>query len=531
MPELPGRNFKTELGYGDYLRFRDMVLEISGLYFPDKKKADLEAGLFKALAASPLGNGNGYNLDAYYNLLRDRSSAAGRTELSRLINTLTIGETHFFRDESQFNALAAQVLPALVERKRAMAAAIGPGIQPQLRLWSAGCASGEEAYSLAILLKELLPDIDNWHILILATDINHDSLTRAREAIYSDWSFRENRAKAMRSRYFTPEVKSGGPASSLRYRLQENIRRMVTFTNLNLIDDPYPSFQNNTASMDLIICRNVTIYFAEETTRQVVRRFYEALVEGGWLVVGHSEPSLVIYRAFEACTFPDTLLYRKTGQPAPWPNDWEWLDKSSPVQPTNGASQPPVSFSPPPPPKPEPVKPPAAPRPEPDPYDLAHSLLDSGKIEEAVAELERKLVTAPNFAPAHSLLGRAYANMARWPEARQWCQSALKLDSLQAEAYYVLALIDEHEGQWEPAIDRLKKAIYLDREAPLPHFNLGMLYRKTGQKAQAGRAFLNAARVLEKWSPAALVPDSGGATARQLLDLSRRLVKEMEGGG
>lgn len=554
---------KSELGYGDYLRFRALVLESSGLHFPEKKKSDLEVGLFKALAASPVASSEGYNLDAYYNLLRDSANPVGRTEMSRLINTLTVGETHFFRDEAQFNALADHVLPALIAHKRASAMAIGPDIHPQLRIWSAGCASGEEPYSLAILLKELLPDIESWSILILATDVNQDSLARAHEACYSDWSFREARAKALRPRYFTtePTDQASGYPRGQRYRLHPEICRMVTFASLNLITDPFPSIYNNTASLDLIICRNVTIYFAEETTREVVNRFYEALVEGGWLVVGHSEPSLVIYRAFQVRNFPDTLLYQKTGQPAKWPEDWEWLARagSEPVQPDGNKEDPAAEFkqdgsrngrlitgetaST---PEKQKLHLPTIPAAHEDgstarqvsrhkaelsrdSYELAVTLLDTGRIKEAIDELQRMLAVTPNFAPAHSLLGRAYANMGRWAESQQWCQSAVKLDSLLAEPYYVLALVYEHEGQFQPAISMLKKAIYLDRDMPLAHFSLAMLYKKAGETRQARRAFENSIKVLEKWPPAAVVPDSGGATARQLLMIAQRILGKLTG--
>ena len=202
---LDTQHKSSKLGYGDFLRFRNLVLERSGLYFPEKRRASLEVGLFKALAATTsFTSEGGYDLDDYYNLLRDKNNPTGKVELERLIHTLTIGETHFFRDEAQFNALATHVLPELITRKRAAAAAIGPAVKPQLRIWSAGCATGEEPYSIAILLTELLPDIDQWHILILATDINQESLVRARQAHYSDWSFREARAKTLRFSYFFP---------------------------------------------------------------------------------------------------------------------------------------------------------------------------------------------------------------------------------------------------------------------------------------------------------------------------------------
>ncbi len=528
----------SKLGYGDYLRFRELVLECSGLYFPEKRRASLEDGLFKALAASPrFVSEGGYNLDDYYELLRDKNNPAGKSELERLIHTLTIGETHFFRDEAQFNALAAHVLPELIARKRAAAAAVGPGIKPQLRIWSAGCATGEEPYSIAILLNELLPDIDHWHILILATDINQESLARARRAYYSDWSFREVRAKAMRPNYFTHHPTTNSRLGTGRYRLRDDIRQMVTFTSLNLIEDDYPAIHNNTVSMDLILCRNVTIYFTEATTRQIVKRFYETLVGGGWLAVGHAEPSLTIYRAFQVHTFPSTVLYQKTSQPQPWTEDWEWLDDSGPVElpqtitawvqnaPSSPFKQPEmlafpngkaalvaVADHP-----PTPV----------DLYELARTQLDKGYIKEAIETLQSKLTEEPGSAPAYCLLGRAYANMGRWAEAQHWCQSALERDRLLPEAYYVLGLVYQHEDNLEPAIDMLKKAIYLDRQAPLPHFNLAMLYKKMGRSKNAQRAFQNAIKALEKWPPAAVIPDSGGATAKHLLDISRRILAEL----
>jgi len=537
----------SKLSYGDYLRFRDLVLERSGLYFPEKKKTSLEAGLLKALTASPLGfTKQSTNLDAYYNLLRDKNDPAGKAEMERLIHTLTIGETHFFRDEAQFDALATRVLPAIIDRKRATAAAVDPKIQPQLRIWSAGCATGEEPYSLAILLKELLPDIDRWHILILATDINQDSLTSAREGLYSEWSFRETQAKALRPRFFTyvPATKSQSGAG--RYRLRDDIRPMVTFASLNLIEDDYPAIHNNTVSMDLILCRNVTIYFTEEATRQIVQRFYEVLVEGGWLVVGHSEPSPVIYRTFQTRAFSNTLLYQKTNKAQQWstdkesnPVEWEWLDRTDDLeaQPTltkqtedppsltfnhehldphpNGTSPSAVSAT-------------FSPQSSIDPYELAGVLLSKGYVKEAIDKLHHKLIEDPNFAPAHSLLGRAYANMGRWAEAEHWCQRALEIDRLLAEPYYILGLVYQHEDQIEPAIHMLKKAVYLDRQAPLPHFNLAMLHKKLGQTKKAERAFHNALSTLEKCPPDTIISDSGGATVKHLTEIVRRILSELK---
>lgn len=542
----PLSNSFSSLSYSDYLRFRELVLERSGLYFSEKKKVELESGLLKALAGSSVNPFNdSYNLDQYYHLLRDRINPTGRAEMERLINFLTVGETHFFRDEGQFGTLTKQILPALIARKRAAAAAVGLDIQPQLRLWSAGCATGEEAYSLAILLKELIPDIDRWHILILATDINQDSLARAREAVYSDWSFREVQAKTLQARYFNFD-----PATR-HYALRQDVRQMVTFAPLNLIEDNYPGLDNNTVSMDLILCRNVTIYFTEQDTRRVAQKFYEALVQDGWLVVGHSEPSPAIYWAFQPRTWPNALLYQKTGQPHFNPGAWSWFQSlNTPPLLNNPASSqteadlfaripapenkdlnlslisdllvtPPLSPS-------LSIYPSSEPLPEAVSSESASILLNQGQIMEAINELQRQLSRDPHFAPAHTLLGRAYANLGQWSEAKRWCQSAINLDKLQAEAYYLLGLIYEQEKQPEPAIAMLKKAIYLESNTPLPYLNLVALYRQTGQKKNAQRACRNAIKVLGKYSPADVIPHSGGTTAKHLLAAAQRILHELE---
>lgn len=522
---------KPGLGYGDYLRFRDLVQERSGLHFPEKKWADLEMGIFKALAESPMLPNNGdYNLDEYYTLLCDKGNLAGRAEMDRLIKMLTVGETHFFRDKAQFDALTNHILPNLIARKRIAAAAVGSGVSPQLRIWSAGCATGEEPYSVAIVLKELLPDLENWQILILATDINPDVLVRAREGIYSDWSFRENRAKTLLRRYFSSEMPQP-PRNAVRYRLHPQIRQMVTFASLNLVEDNFPSIHNNTMSMDLILCRNVTIYFAAEATRQVIQRFYDTLVEGGWLVVGHSEPSLLGYQAFELHSFPDTLLYQKASRLNSQGNNGTGLDK---IEPKQWPLQPTVIY-------------PLMTHPSKDIstesritsqlvqddrsatsdlYEQAQIFLQAKRVHDAVAVLQQKLSIEPDFAPAHSLLGLAYADLGRWEEARRWCDSALKLDNLSAEAYFVLGLVCQNEADVETAISMLKKAIYLQRFEPLFHFHLATLYHQQNQPELTRRAYQNAVKILEKWPHDQKVPYSGGATAKYLLETIQRIWAE-----
>lgn len=501
----------VQLGYGDYLRFRDLVMRRSGLYFPDKKRNDLELGVFKALESSQK-----QDLDAYYHYLNSDHPKA-RTDFNHLINLLTIGETHFFRDMPQFNALASHVLPELIERKRREAQAAGT--LPQLRLWSAGCASGEEPYSLAILLRELIPDISSWRILILGTDINEEILKKARRAVYSDWSFRESRALALRSIYFSREEK--------KYHLNDEIKKMVTFTRHNLIADTFPAIHHNLVAMDMIICRNVTIYFATETVQMLAEQFYETLVQGGWLIVGHSEPSMMIYRTFKAQTYPGTLLYQKTGEPTLLPDDWKPLTAVHQQIRDQAILKDPL---------PTPPPPPSAPSPprrtgllpnldtdnlkNADPYHVARRLLSQGDIFNAIDTLHKNIDKLPDmYHPyAHCLLARAYADRGQWNTARQFANLAISENNLLPEPYLVLSMIDEYEKDLASAITNLKKVIYLDSRSVIAHFNLGMLYQREDRFIEARRALRNAQRLLQDQPPDSLIPDSGETTVQRLLE-------------
>jgi len=482
------------LGYGDYMRFSKLAEERFGLRFSQKRRAELERGVKQAFAASTCTD-----LDEYYDLLQDSESSAIHTE--RLINALTVSETHFFRDESQFAALREQVLPQIIERQRSLRT---------LRIWSAGCASGEEPYSIAILLRELLPDVDDWAITILATDLNTEALARARKAIYGNWAFREEQAKQLRPRYFR-KVEN-------RYELDQKVRRMVTFAQLNLAADTYPAYETNTTFMNLILCRNVTIYFTEEITQRIADRFYDALADGGWLVVGHSEHSLVTYRRFQAHNFPGAILYQRSGRATELPKSWDWFIKSkrAPVSIEKPARPPSIDIQPP--ARPSPIAIPAEEE-KVDPLEQARELLDYGHSEQTRDLLLELVKDGPRHAPTCALLGQAYANLGCWEEAEHWCREAIKLNKLALDAYYTLALVLQHQGQHEQAIDAMKKVVYIDRHHVPAHFGLADLYHSNGQLSRALKSLDNARRLLEGLSEDALVSGTEGITVGRLRDV------------
>ena len=223
------------------------VVERLGLHFPAERWPDLLRGVTAAARAS-----GAHDVDDFAQRLL--GAAPDAAPLHALAEALTVGETYFFREPRSFEVLADEILPPLIDARRAGSR--------QLRLWSAGCCTGEEAYSLAIMLDRLLPDLDDWQVTILATDVNRRFLQKAARAEYGEWSFRDA-PPWLKSRYFT--------AGRRGHALAPRIRRMVRFAALNLVDLRFP-LKGDTAAMDVILCRNVLMYFPPPTASRRVAR-------------------------------------------------------------------------------------------------------------------------------------------------------------------------------------------------------------------------------------------------------------------
>lgn len=230
---------------------------------------------------------------AYYQLL-DSSTADSHQEWLDLVTLLTNGESYFFRDTEQFSLLRNQILPELIQRNQD---------HKTLRICSAGCSSGEEPYSIAILLKELIPDLEQWNILILGVDIDQTAIEKAKKAIYTPWSFRSVDPN-VKQQYFQ--------LIHDRYRLNQSIKEMVQLQTLNLIKDEFPQQDSELRDMDLIICRNVFIYFERLAIAKVISKFYHTLKPLGYLLTGHAELSSQNLNLFQIKVFPESLIYQRT---------------------------------------------------------------------------------------------------------------------------------------------------------------------------------------------------------------------------
>lgn len=474
------------LGPVEYEKFRAFVLERTGLDYPLDKGAQLARGLAQVMQVS-----HSATLDQLYGALQSASSTSGLWD--ELVSALTVGETYFFRNTSHFDALAKSILPEI------LAARVNSS--RRLRIWSAGCATGEEPYSIAMLLRELVPQPESWNLSILATDLNRESLAQAQRGVYGAWSFR-GVDKALQDKYFHARTEK-------QYVLDETIKRMVTFDYLNLVGDAYPSLLNNTNAMDVILCRNVTIYFSEDVTRQVVKRFHQCLIDGGWFIPGPSEPNLLFYDAFEARSFPGAVMYRKSDAkqaavPVPVPCPAVKVPVRTAPAPIQIAPQKTVVIKP------------AAPE---DPYLAAIALNEQGRGQDALAMLYRKLDQDPKYSPAYALIGRIYANQGKLEDAQHWCERAIQIDRLRAEPYYILSLIYQEHGMTDSAIDALKHAIYLDRDFVIGHYNLAMLYMQQSKRELAAKSLQNVQRLIQPQAREQLIPEGDGLNVGRLSEL------------
>jgi chemotaxis protein methyltransferase CheR len=484
------------LGESDFTRFRELVQRTSGIELSGVRRSDLERAVYRTVERMSLHGPS--ELHAHL------SHGDSAVDLEAFIAELTIGETYFFRHRAQFDALERTVLPDLIARRSQ---------ERRLRIWSAGCATGEEPYSLAILLDRMLPDRGAWSVMILGTDINRASLEQAQRGTYRSWSFR-GVDQATQSGYF---ARSGD-----EYRIAPEISRMVTFSYLNLVGDAYPSLATNTTSMDLVLCRNVLIYFGAQAIEGVLGRLHDSLCEGGWLVSGPADTSANGYAGFEVRAFPDAIVYRRP--------------ERSPTAPSAARPRkapPPEPAAPAPPklrPKPRPVPmhrpaPPAAPsvhpaEPSPDAVE-AFALWRSGHDADAASERLSLLADAAPTDPWPAyLLGKVCANERRLDEALEWADRALERDGVFAPAHYLRGLILDERGDLRAATDAVRRCVFLDPGFALGRYALAGFLARLGETERAIKTIESVIHAVGESPREADVPEGDGLTAGRLLELA-----------
>lgn len=353
----------TPLTEDERTRFLDLVDQRFGIRGSQYGAAHMDEAVAEVLPDS--------GFKSPLELLDSIEASADPRWLCELVEHLTVGETYFLRDAAQVRAIRDTILPEVAARRLN---------ERRLRVWSAGCSTGEEIYSMAILVSEsgLFRD---WDVALLGTDVNRESLRRAREARYSQWSFRATPERT-RERYFE--------SSEAEWRLIDRIRRMARFAWLNLGADP---FMPAATDCDVILCRNVTIYFDDGATQRLYGALISALAPGGWLVLGPSDPLPSDRGGLERIDVPEAVLWRRIKTP-------------SKVEPPRTPVRTPVRLTRPKPPLTATL---SVKRPDPNTELQAGLLaLESGSVESAVDWLRRATFRDPHSAVAHFALARAY---------------------------------------------------------------------------------------------------------------------------
>jgi chemotaxis protein methyltransferase CheR len=482
-------------------RFRDAIVRRLGLLFDESKAGFLGEVLQRR------SEGAGMPIEAYLALLE---ANPGKAEIGRLAEALTVGETYFFRNVDQFHAFTEVALP---ERMRANA------VSRRLRVLSAGCASGEEAYTLAIILRTAIDP--SWQVTIRAIDANPAALRKAAAARYSSWSLRDTPAD-IQQRWF----RNGGRDAIL----DETIRTAVTFEERNLAVDDADLWQGG--SYDVIFCRNVLMYFTPDIMRQAMARISHALAPGGYLFLGHAETMRGLSNDFHLRHSHNTFYYQRRdrgdeGAPidvdisslpvssmpavaAPMLSDVSWYGEigraSDRVVALTSRTAAAVAL------KPEPVAP---------TWNLAVALdlLQRERFTEALGQIDAMPQAAVNDPDV--LLLRAVL-LSHSGQARLAAETALRLlalDEMNAGANYILAVSFEHGGERNTAANHYRVAIYLDPTFAMPRLHLGILLRRSGEYGEARRELKEALLLFQREDPSRLLLFGSGFTRDALIAL------------
>jgi chemotaxis protein methyltransferase CheR len=511
---------KVLLNRADIECFRTLVSPRLGFQFDDDKLELLADILCRRMRATGCEQFSAYQKHF-------TTGGCEHEEMRALAEHLTVCETFFFRYWDHFRAFAELVVPEVLRAQKH---------GQKLRLLSAGCASGEEAYSLAILIRNQFPSLSTLDVTILGIDVNRSVLEKAKRGIYSAWSLRETRQYLL-AKYFHQEGHN--------FQLDDSVRSLVNFEERNLVEAD-PSFWHEDA-FDVIFCRNVAMYFTPEAMRSVIARIGRSLAPGGFLFLGHAETLRGISHDFHLRHTHDTFYYQRRradeakcthmpprlmaangtssacAPPVVEPtNSWFEVIQRSSERIVNLTSE-----------KSEDLKDPARngprqtvnrkPVPPLPALDLtvAIELVGKERFGEAM-DLLRTLPPESKADPdAQLLLAVLLTNAGDLGEAEKICQHLLKLDELNAGAHYLMALCREHAGDYRAAIQHDEAAVYLDSAFAMPHLHRGLVAKRYADLETAKRQLGRAVVLLAREDASRVLLFGGGFTREALSEFCR----------
>lgn len=484
------------------LEFRTLVAQRLGLWFDEHRRDLLDSVLRERLAAT------GWEQEPYLEWL---SGPGADDEWRCLAPMLTVTETYFLRGRDHFTAFLETVVPELLRSR--------PAGKP-LRLLSAGCASGEEAYSMALLLREHAARFGDWPVEILGVDINRDALAKARAARYSTWSLRET-SPEIRDKYFR--------ATSSGLVLSKAIVDAVTFEERNLTEADEEFWQRG--RFDVVFCRNVLMYFRPDTAAKIVRRIERSLAPGGFLFLGHAETLRGLSHAFHLRWEHETFFYQVRDGSERLPaihvaKSPSTVKDTSSLVPVNDGADGTETL-------------PAwmqeidrasvriahlaesTPKPAARAKDAFATMPDAAlkrvfdlqrqeRFAEALARLQELPSRATADADMQVLQAMLMVNCGRLAEAEALCLPLLGRDELNAGARYIAALCREYAGDLAAAETHGAAAAYLDPTFAMARFHLGLICKRSGRQAEAQAHFEAARALLLKEDPVRLLVFGGG---------------------
>ncbi len=442
------------------INFIELITAQTGLAIRDQDRNTLSRKIWTRM------NRLGLTSPQFYYRLLSIGAGQNNREWQEFVLLLTNIESYFFRDRGQFSLLRTQILPEIIERAAQT---------KTLRIWSAGCSTGEEPYSLAMLVWELLGDRPDWQVTIIGTDINEDALHRARCGRYTSWSFRTT-DETFQQKYFT--------TTRNYYQINERLRSMVKFRYLNLFKDAFVALDPPLEQIDLILCRNVFIYFEPSAIAQTLDKFYYRLKECGYLMTGHAELYNQNVSQFQTKIFPESVIYQR---PQPQFIPVREIPPSLPRSPLPRLEKPlAVTHS-----TPRPIDPTVA------LLAQAQYLFTLKKYSVALDKAQQVLRLQAENLEAHYLVAQIRANTGHYEQAVQSCHRVLSLDPFSVKAYTLLAQIAEEVGDREGTKNFLKKIIYLEPKSLFAYGELSYIYELEGHWQKARKMYKATLTLLE----------------------------------
>jgi len=429
----------------------------------------------------------GYGDCAHY--LHELQQSQGlTTPLEYLIAGITVGESYFFRDSEQIDLLRNTLLPEMIAAKRASG-------NLSLRVWSAGCSEGQEIYTIALLLHELIPDIEKWRIHLRGTDINSEVVSRAIAGRYSEWSFRAT-PSVLRERWFAP--------AGNEYEIHQKIRDMVHFAYLNLAADVYPSILSETNALDLILCRNVFIYLDRQTVQRCMSQYADCLLDQGILMLGASDPMYYRHVGLELVQTKWVGYFRKGGV--------QGTGLSGDRRVASPVAQVPA----------EQARLPVAPTQLPASGhtlrpDMAGiiKLLKCSDWAAALVQLDKVCQPGSESSDFWQMKAKVLANMGRTELALQACERSLQLDIVNKHSYLMQGMILVELDRGAEAEAAFRRTLYLDHSFLEAHYELAMLRVRAKDMPGALKSLANALKIAQAGDPQRELHNAAGMTYRR----------------